>query len=308
MGCVAALDRERDVVIPMIRNAGASHMMGLALEDGFSCYLATADSPSGGRDFHYGDIAKGVIQPVSHMGTSVPVAAGAALAFRNRSEGRVALTWDRRRGHPHRGLPRGDGVRGTGRSAADRRDPEQPGRARDPAGPARRRRDGGHSRGVRTCRAGVRRQQRAGCVRGRRRGEGAVPAGEGAGGHRRRDLPHGGHATHDEREARETFAPELFEHWGRRDPVGLFEAYLIDKGVPVEEIETVEARARRAVDAAAERALASRDQLPRPERALFPGISEGGVLHGLRDRVGDERPHGDGHARPPADAAPARSA
>ena len=65
VGCVAALDRERDVVIPMIRNAGACPMMGLPLEQGFTCYLATADSPSGGRDFHYGDLAKGVIQPVS---------------------------------------------------------------------------------------------------------------------------------------------------------------------------------------------------------------------------------------------------
>ena len=58
VGCVTALDRGRDVVIPMIRNAGACHMMGLPLEHGFSCYLATADGPSGGRDFHYGDIGK----------------------------------------------------------------------------------------------------------------------------------------------------------------------------------------------------------------------------------------------------------
>jgi len=36
----------------------------------------------------------------------------------------------------------------------------------------------------------------------------------------------GGHATHYERAARGTFAPELFAAWGRRDPIGLFEAYL----------------------------------------------------------------------------------
>ena len=308
VGCVAALDRERDVVIPMIRNAGASHMMGLALEDGFSCYLATADSPSGGRDFHYGDIAKGVIQPVSHMGTSVPVAAGAALAFRNRSEGRVALTWTgdgaTRTAAFHEGMvfaarvgvPLIVVIQNNQVALGTRLDQHGAGAMEDiPAvyGLAGLGCDGNNVLDVYAA-AGVAREQ---CLRGK--GPVVIVA---------ETFRMGGHATHDEREARETFAPELFEHWGRRDPVGLFEAYLIDKGVPVEEIETVEARARRAVDAAAERALASRDQLPRPERALFPGISEGGVLHGLRDRVGDERPHGDGHARPPADAAPARSA
>src|SRR5256884_8393919 len=33
----------------------------------------------------------------------------------------------------------------------------------------------------------------------------------------------GGHATHDEREARETFPAELFQQWGKRDPIGLYE-------------------------------------------------------------------------------------
>src|SRR5690606_41813721 len=32
----------------------------------------------------------------------------------------------------------------------------------------------------------------------------------------------GGHATHDEAEARRTFAPELFRYWGARDPIGLY--------------------------------------------------------------------------------------
>ena len=93
VGTVAALDRERDVVIPMIRNAGALHMMGMPLADLFRGYLATSDSPSGGRDLHIGALDLGVIQPISHMGTSVSVVAGVALAFRNRGESRVALTW-----------------------------------------------------------------------------------------------------------------------------------------------------------------------------------------------------------------------
>ncbi|HEY6331986.1 MAG TPA: thiamine pyrophosphate-dependent enzyme, partial [Blastocatellia bacterium] len=38
----------------------------------------------------------------------------------------------------------------------------------------------------------------------------------------------GGHATHDEREARKTLAPELFRYWGKRDPIGLYESYLVE--------------------------------------------------------------------------------
>jgi len=37
----------------------------------------------------------------------------------------------------------------------------------------------------------------------------------------------GGHATHDEREARATFSEEQFQHWGRRDPIGLYEGCLL---------------------------------------------------------------------------------
>ena len=285
VGCVAALDRERDVVIPMIRNAGACHMMGLPLEDGFTCYLATADSPSGGRDFHYGDIAKGVIQPVSHMGTTVPVAAGAALAFRNRGEGRVALTWTgdgaTRTAAFHEGMvfaarvgvPLIVVIQNNQVALGTRLDQHGAGAMEDIPGVyglTGTGCDGNNVLDVYTAAATAREQ----CLRGE--GPAIIVADT---------FRMGGHATHDEREARETFAPELFEHWGRRDPVGLFEAYLGDTGVAVEEIEAVEEEAQRAVDAAAERALASRDRLPRPESAIFPGISEGGVLHGLGGRL-----------------------
>ena len=34
----------------------------------------------------------------------------------------------------------------------------------------------------------------------------------------------GGHATHDEREAREIFPSSTFEYWGKRDPIGMYES------------------------------------------------------------------------------------
>src|SRR5687767_8811395 len=93
VGSVRALDPGRDVVSPMIRNAGALHMMGMPLAAMLRGYLGSADSPSGGRDLHIGDLERGIVQPISHMGSSVAIMAGVALAFRTRGEPRVALTW-----------------------------------------------------------------------------------------------------------------------------------------------------------------------------------------------------------------------
>ena len=287
VGCVAALRPDRDVVIPMIRNAGAGHMMGLPLVHGFTSYLATAGSPSSGRDFHYGDVAQGVIQPVSHMGTSVPVAAGAALAFRNRGEDRVALTWTgdgaTKTAACHEGLvfasrlrvPAIVVIQNNQVALGTRVDQHGAGRPQDiPAAHGIRalRCDGNNVLDVYAATSLARER----CVRGD--GPGVVVA---------ETFRMGGHATHDEREARDTFAADLFEHWGRRDPVGLFEAYLLEEGVSAETLAGVEAGATEAVERAAEEALAQRDDRPRPELALYPGISEGGVLHGLASRRRD---------------------
>ncbi len=285
VGCVAALEPDRDVVVPMIRNAGAGHMMGLPLVHGFTSYLATADSPSAGRDFHYGDVARGVIQPVSHMGTSVPVAAGAALAFKNRGEDRVALTWTgdgaTRTAACHEGLvfaarlgvPVIVVIQNNQVALGTRVDQHGAGRPEDvPAahGIAPLPCDGNNVLDVYAATTLARRQ----CVRGD--GPAVVVA---------ETFRMAGHATHDEREARETFSAELFEHWGRRDPVGLFESYLLEEGIPEETLAEVEAHATEAVERAAEEALASRDDRPPPEHALYQGISEGGVLHGLATRL-----------------------
>jgi len=272
------------LVSPMIRNAGALHMMGMPLADMFRAYLATADSPSKGRDLHVGSLADGVIQPISHMGTSVAIVTGVALAFRNRGEDRVALTWvgdgATRTAACHEGLnlaavlavpaifviqnnqvALGTRVEQHTRGDLDRV-PELYG---IPSWSC----DGNNvldvyaaSRlAVDRCRAGA--------------GPAAVVA---------RTFRMGGHATHDEREAREIFPADLLEFWGRRDPLGLFEAHLHERGVPPETLASIEAEVTDEVDRAADEALASRDRVPPPEAALYEGISEGGVLVGLSKR------------------------
>ena len=87
----------------------------------------------------------------------------------------------------------------------------------------------------------------------------------------------GGHATHDEREARETFGPELFEAWGRRDPIGLFETYLTERGTEastLEEIETlVDAQTARVEGARQALAAAEAEVLYREQLAAEAAIA-----------------------------------
>jgi len=94
VGTAYALERE-DVVGPMIRNVGTLLVRGYRPRDLFLQYMARRDGPTGGRDAntHFGDLARGVIAPISMLGELVPVLAGAGLAAKIRKEKRVALTY-----------------------------------------------------------------------------------------------------------------------------------------------------------------------------------------------------------------------
>ncbi len=284
VGSVSALDRERDVVCPMIRNAGACHMMGMPMAELFRAYLATADSPSGGRDLHAGDASVGVIQPISHMGTSVPVMAGVALAFKQRNEDRVAMTWvgdgATRTAACHEGMnfaavqdvPAVFVIQNNQVALGTRLDQHGVGDLAywpDMYGIPSWTADGNNlldvyaatTLAVRRCREG--------------QGPAIVLA---------ETFRMGGHATHDEGEARATFSPEMFEAWGRRDPVGLFEEFLKSKGISEARLTAIEDEAVALVDAAAQDSLSSRQDLPEPEQALYSGFSEGGRLFTLARR------------------------
>jgi pyruvate dehydrogenase E1 component alpha subunit len=61
----------------------------------FANYMGRVDGPARGRDgnVHMGDARLGMISMVSHLPAMLPVAVGAALAFRIREEKRVAVGW-----------------------------------------------------------------------------------------------------------------------------------------------------------------------------------------------------------------------
>ena len=274
VGAVHALERrgaDGDIVGPMIRNQGANHEMGVPLVDLFRTYLATPDSPLRGRDLHLGDLGHGVCPPISMVATLSTVMNGFALAFRIRGERRVAVTWigdgATKHGEAHEAfafaaslaLPIVFIIQNNQVALGTRLDQHHVPPDFSDWGAAygipSRSVDGNHVLDVyaatrlaaEACRSGG--------------GPQLIEA---------RTFRMGGHATHDVREARATFAPELFEYWGRRDPIGLYEEHLagVDLDAPGEGdlrdrnrrlLESVERGVEAEIEEAADAALASRD-------------------------------------------------
>ena len=287
VGPVHALNRsgsDGDVVGPMIRNAGACHEMGMPVADMLRGYLATADSPNAGRDLHIGGVEFGIVAPTSMVGGLAPVMAGYALAFRKRGEPRVALTWV------------GDGTTKSGAVheafalAAAQRVPavfiiqnnqvalgtrlRQHHRAEDFSewgrlyGAETAAFDGNH---VLDAYAATR-----WAVEECHQGNGPVFLSA-------ETFRMGGHATHDESEARTLFEPKVFAEWGMRDPIGCYETWLKELPMNLKTGERVsgdapskvnrkvladiETDVTDEVESAAERALASRAKMPKPKTA-----------------------------------------
>lgn len=261
VGNVAPLE-QGDVVGPMIRNAGAPILRGMPLAECLRGYLATPDSVSRGRDLHIGDYDRGVIAPISMVGSLVPVLAGMALAMKRaaarnagaRSEGathsgasgrgggessggpRVALTWvgdgASRTGEFHEGMSlaaalgvplivvlQDNGI-ALGTPASTHL------KAPLDAMPA--------AYGVLgiTCEGNnvvdTYLATRS-AVRACREGKGPVVIVA-------RTFRMGGHATHDEAEGRAIAGAELLAQWGRRDPIGVYEEWLVRSGRDLDKV------------------------------------------------------------------------
>jgi len=97
VGSAYALERGRnqDFLSPLIRNLGSMLVMGAAPVQILRQYMAKADSPTRGRELniHFGDLERGYLGQISHLGDMVPVMAGVALTFKLRREPRVALVY-----------------------------------------------------------------------------------------------------------------------------------------------------------------------------------------------------------------------
>jgi 2-oxoisovalerate dehydrogenase E1 component len=278
-------NRSTDFVAPMIRNAGACHEMGMPIADMLRGYLGTEDSPTRGRDLHIGSFSRGVLAPISHVADIMTVITGVALSFKLKREPRVALTWigdgSTKSGPFHESmnlaavqhLPMVVIIQDNKVALGTRLDQHH--RGSFAAWAEAYGAEGGAFDGnnVLDSYAAVKL-----AVDGCREGRGPFLLIADT-------FRMGGHATHDEREARATFDPSLFEYWGKRDPIGLFETFLIEDSLDLEtgkRVKRTEALRQRntdlllrsqervveEVERAAEAALASgRDRMPRPESA-----------------------------------------
>ncbi len=94
VGAAYALGPE-DLLAPMHRDLAAYIMRGIPVRRVFAQFLDREGGLTRGRDgnVHMGDPGLGILPFISHMAASVPVAAGMALACRQRGEARVVLTF-----------------------------------------------------------------------------------------------------------------------------------------------------------------------------------------------------------------------
>ncbi len=265
-----------DLLAPMIRNIGSLLVRGVTPLDFFQQYMGRYDSPTHGKDgtLHFGNVERlSIIGPISHLGTLIPVMAGAALAARMRGENRCALTYigdgGTSTGNFHEGLnfaavlrlPFILVVENNGyaySTTTDRQFAVASIAERGPAyGVAAESVDGTD---VLAVFAATRRAVERG-----RRGEGATLL-------ECRCMRMKGHAQHDDMR----YVPKLLlDAWARRDPIERFERFLVEAGhASPEDLQAVAAEIGPALDDAADEA--ERCAAPEPEEALRGVYSEPG--------------------------------
>ena len=262
VGTAAALE-DGDWLAPSIRDLGAVLVRGLPPVDVLMQYTARAGSPCAGKDNtnHYTVIEHGILGPVSPLGTQLCVLNGVALAFRNRGESHVCMTYQgegaTRTGASHEGFAFASALglpivvviehnrwafsTRSDRVAAVR---EWTDVAKAYGVPA----IGVDGNDVLACRdAGLEGVARA------RRGDGpTIIVAE-----TYRML---GHAQHDPQD----YVPaEELERWRARDPIARYERYLLEQGlITSDELLEVRHQVDAELDEAVEAALA--DPLPNP--------------------------------------------
>ncbi|HYX30711.1 MAG TPA: thiamine pyrophosphate-dependent dehydrogenase E1 component subunit alpha [Pyrinomonadaceae bacterium] len=87
--------RPDDFITPIIRDLGSVFVKGIRPRQIFAQYMAKAWGPSGGKDLnvHFGELDKGFLGPISHLGDMIPVMTGILLAARMQKKDIVGLAY-----------------------------------------------------------------------------------------------------------------------------------------------------------------------------------------------------------------------
>jgi TPP-dependent pyruvate/acetoin dehydrogenase alpha subunit len=94
VGSAYALEPQ-DIIAPLHRDAGAHIVRGQTLRRMYCNFMGRACGPTRGRDgnVHHGDMALNIIGMISHLGTSTPIAVGAAIGMRMQGKKIVTMTY-----------------------------------------------------------------------------------------------------------------------------------------------------------------------------------------------------------------------
>ena len=95
VGSAYALEK-KDWMAPMIRNIGALLVKGVPPRDIFTQHMAKYTSPTKGKDgtSHFGDLDNlHIVSPISMLGDLIPVLTGVAMAGRYLGQKIVSMTW-----------------------------------------------------------------------------------------------------------------------------------------------------------------------------------------------------------------------
>ena len=87
--------QSQDFITPLIRDLGAVLVKGIRPRDIFAQYMAKAGGPSGGKDLniHFGDMERGFIGPISHLGDMIPIMTGILLGARFKKKKFVGVAY-----------------------------------------------------------------------------------------------------------------------------------------------------------------------------------------------------------------------
>ncbi len=94
VGTAFALESQ-DFIAPLIRDIGACFVKGIEPRTIFLQYFGRRTAPSRATDvqFHFADLEKGFVGPISHLGDMIPVMTGILLASKMKKEDRVAVAY-----------------------------------------------------------------------------------------------------------------------------------------------------------------------------------------------------------------------
>jgi pyruvate dehydrogenase E1 component alpha subunit/2-oxoisovalerate dehydrogenase E1 component alpha subunit len=276
--------REQDFIAPLIRDLGAVLVKGIRPRDIFAQYMAKAWGPSEGRDLniHFGDVQKGFIGPISHLGDMIPVMTGIVLGARMQRKETVAVAYI------------GDGGMSTGafheglNFAAVQRLPlivvaehnwyaySTPTSKQTAVANLADKAAGYGIPGYVVDGNDV-----VACYEVMRRAAEFARGGGGAVVIEAKTYRRKGHAEHDDQ--RYIPAGEI-EHWEKRDPLDRFHRHLISKGVATQDrLDEVVADVRREIEE--DSAWAESSPMPDPEKAAYNVFDNAVVPPAFRPKV-----------------------